>query len=81
MPIYVYESMKACDVCGGRFEVMQSMRDEPLKQCLQCGRPCQRVIMSFSCTSGGRMGFDVTRAKSSGFQVLKKRDRGVYEKL
>lgn len=81
MPIYVYEPLEGCKICGGEFEVTQSIQDQPLSRCPKCDKPCQRVIRSFSCTSQGRLGFDLTKAKSQGFQVLKKRDKGVYEKL
>ena len=33
MPLYEYE----CDNCGNRFERIQSFRDEPIKQCPNCG--------------------------------------------
>ena len=35
MPIYEYQ----CTVCGFEKEVLQKMSDEPLKDCLECGKP------------------------------------------
>jgi putative FmdB family regulatory protein len=32
MPLYEYE----CDNCGNRFERIQSVHDEPIKQCPNC---------------------------------------------
>jgi putative FmdB family regulatory protein len=39
MPTYEYE----CEN-GHRFEVFQSMKDEPLSQCTQCGAKAKRLI-------------------------------------
>jgi putative FmdB family regulatory protein len=47
MPTYEYESTDpeaACERCRERFEVRQSMREEPLTKCPQCGGPVERVI-------------------------------------
>ena len=40
MPIYEYE----CDACQNRFEVQQSMRDEPITQCPHCAGHVRRVF-------------------------------------
>ena len=40
MPTYEYE----CTKSGKRFERMQSMSDEPLKTCPECGGPVRRLI-------------------------------------
>ena len=40
MPMYEY----ACDSCTHRFEVEQSMRDEPLTVCPQCTQRIRRVF-------------------------------------
>ncbi len=39
MPTYLYE----CDECG-RFEKMQGIKEEALKECPQCGREVRRII-------------------------------------
>ncbi|MBN1526518.1 MAG: zinc ribbon domain-containing protein [Candidatus Omnitrophica bacterium] len=52
MPTYDYE----CGKCG-RFELFQSMKDEPLKKCPKCGGSAHRLI-----GSGGGIIF-----KGSGF--------------
>jgi len=47
MPTYEYRAAqadKACDYCRDRFEAQQSMTDEPLAACPQCGNPVERVI-------------------------------------
>jgi putative FmdB family regulatory protein len=40
MPTYEYE----CRSCGHSFDVFQSMRDEPLKICPECGKEVRRLI-------------------------------------
>ena len=42
MPIYEYQ----CEGCADRFEVKQSMKDEPLITCPRCGKRVQRLISS-----------------------------------
>ena len=42
MPIYEYQ----CDDCADRFEVKQSMKDDPLTTCPRCGKHVQRLISS-----------------------------------
>ena len=42
MPIYEYQ----CEVCTDRFEVKQSMKDDPLTTCPKCGKHVQRLISS-----------------------------------
>lgn len=40
MPTYEY----VCKACGHLFEIVQSMRDEPLKECPQCGGELRKVF-------------------------------------
>lgn len=40
MPTYGYE----CKSCGHTFDAFQSMMDEPLKTCPECGREIRRLI-------------------------------------
>lgn len=42
MPIYEY----LCEGCSYKFEVKQSMKDEPLVTCERCGKPVKRLISS-----------------------------------
>lgn len=39
MPIYEYQ----CLECNHKFEVRQSMNDEPLKSCEKCGKPVRKL--------------------------------------
>jgi putative FmdB family regulatory protein len=40
MPTYEYE----CSNCNNRFEIFQSMKDEPVKVCPECGKEVHRLI-------------------------------------
>ena len=46
MPIYVYETIPdAADATVKRFELWQSMKDEPLKLHPDTGEPVRRIII------------------------------------
>jgi len=81
MPIYEYEpTCGECSVCNGRFELKRPMDREALTRCPLCKKPVRKVI---SQTSSPRLSkpLSVSDAKKAGFQILERRDRGVYEKL
>ena len=42
MPIYEY----LCETCAYKFEVKQSMKDDPVTACERCGKPVKRLISS-----------------------------------
>ena len=42
MPIYEYQCMS----CAHRFEVKQSIKDEPIKECVRCGKEVTKLISS-----------------------------------
>ena len=42
MPIYEYQ----CESCADKFEIKQSMKDDPLTACPRCGKRVQRLISS-----------------------------------
>jgi len=42
VPIYEYQ----CDTCSYKFEVKQSIKDEPIAACERCGKPVRRLISS-----------------------------------
>ena len=82
MPIYVYRTKserKGCDFCQGGFEILQGIKDAPLKECPRCGSEITKVFGSFF-TGASKTGLD-SRAKEKGFHKLKKVDKGKYEKL
>lgn len=59
MPTYDYE----CKECGHEFEYFQSMSEDPLRDCPECGGAVRRLI-------GGGMGIIF---KGSGFYVTDNR--------
>lgn len=44
MPTYEYE----CRTCGHHFDAFQSMQDEPLRICPECGKEIRRLIFGGS---------------------------------
>jgi putative FmdB family regulatory protein len=66
MPTYEYE----CKKCRHHFEVFQSMSDDPIKKCPECGKSARRLV------SGG-MGVIF---KGSGFYVTDKDAKTKEEK-
>jgi len=61
MPTYEYE----CKKCAHRFEVFQSMSDEPIKKCPECGKEVRRLV-----SGGAGVIF-----KGSGFYVTDKQEK------
>lgn len=82
MPVYVYEAKdpeRGCAKCRGGFETMQSLKDERLTKCPDCGAEICRVIQAPGI---GRSKTDLHyRAKRAGFNCLKKVSKGEYEKM
>jgi putative FmdB family regulatory protein len=62
MPTYDYE----CRTCGHRFEAFQSIHDQPLKSCPQCGKRVRRLIGGGVGIIFKGSGFYVTDSKKSG---------------
>lgn len=65
MPTYDYECEK-----GHRFEVFQSMKDEPLTECVECGAKVKRLI-------GPGAGF---LFRGDGFYITDYRSKSYKEK-
>ena len=82
MPLYVYETSdpkKGCAKCRAGFEIAQSLKDEKLTACPDCGAPIYRVIQAPGLTHSKT---DLHyRAKRAGFKCLKKVQKGEYEKM
>ncbi|MDR1220520.1 MAG: zinc ribbon domain-containing protein [Treponema sp.] len=60
MPTYEYE----CKSCRHSFEVFQSMKDEPLKICPECGKEIRRLITGGSGVIFKGSGFYITDAQT-----------------
>ncbi|MDR1072389.1 MAG: zinc ribbon domain-containing protein [Treponema sp.] len=61
MPTYEYE----CKSCRHSFEVFQSMKDEPLKICPECGKEIRRLITGGSGVIFKGSGFYITDAQTN----------------
>ena len=62
MPIYEY----ACDACGHKFETLQKMSEEPLKECPECHDLKLRRLVSAAAF----------QLKGTGWYVTDFRDKG-----
>ena len=80
MPIYVYEAKEGgCAHCRAGFEIAQSIKDDRLTACPDCGAAIQRVIQAPGLTHSKT---DLHyRAKRAGFHSLKRVNKGEYEKM
>ncbi|MCX7049748.1 MAG: zinc ribbon domain-containing protein [Candidatus Sumerlaeota bacterium] len=78
MPVYEYAHREA-GACskGPSFECFQSMKDEALKTCPECGQPVYRVIGAPGIATPKTN----TELKNLGFTKLVRRDSGVYENV
>ena len=73
MPTYGYE----CKSCGYTFDVFQSMKDDPLESCTQCGKGIRRLINGGSGVIFKGGGFYVTdKSSSTPPGKTKNRDEG-----
>lgn len=61
MPIYEYE----CQACGVRFERQQSLTDDVIETCPECGGKVRRVIQPTGIVFKGQ-GFYATDHRTAG---------------
>jgi putative FmdB family regulatory protein len=84
MPTYEYKAKTdaACDRCRDRFEVQQSIKDEPLTTCPQCGNPIERLISlcSVSTAQSTKSMLSDKNLKAKGFTKLVNEGGGKYRK-
>jgi putative FmdB family regulatory protein len=71
MPTYEYE----CTKCGHRFDVFQSIRDEPVKRCPQCRRKVRRLLGAGAGILFKGSGFYITDYRSKGYQEAAKSEQ------
>lgn len=85
MPTYEYQASTdtACDHCREVFEVHQSMRDEPLTACPQCGAPVQRQVSlcAVSTTQSVKSMLSDKNLKEKGFTKLVNEGGGKFRKV
>jgi putative FmdB family regulatory protein len=83
MPIYQYISSdpeRGCRVCRKGFELRRPVQRPPLERCPLCRAPVKKVIGRVHSPRLTKP-VSVSDAKAAGFTILKRRDKGVYEKL
>jgi predicted nucleic acid-binding Zn ribbon protein len=77
MPIYVYESIKPDDSGGDRFEIHQSMKEDPLTRHPESGEPVRRVFLPPNLATRHTPGktkdrLDNKKLESAGFTKYEK---------
>jgi putative FmdB family regulatory protein len=70
MPTYEYE----CSKCKDVFELFQSMKDEPIKKCPECGGKVKRLFGTGAGIIFKGSGFYETDYRSSNYQSDAKKD-------
>ncbi len=86
MPTYEYRAVDvqaACEHCRARFEVRQSMRDEPLQKCPQCGGRIERLISAcgISTRPSGHAMLSDKNLKAKGFTKLVNEGGGKFRRV
>ena len=80
MPIYEYELEDGeCQICPGRFEVLQPIDEGHLKFCPGCGLACKRVVSRASFKMKGDL--TAEKAAKQGFTTWKRAREGEWEKV
>ena len=77
MPLYEYELREGdCAVCGGKFTLFRPLSATPLTNSPACKKPVRKVLSTFNSPRS----FSVSDAKKAGFSVLKRVNKGEYER-
>lgn len=77
MPIYEYEHLEKPCGRGPVFEVRQTLQEEALRACPECGGPVKKVL-SLNFVNTPRCNAEL---RDMGFTKLVRRDDGVYENV
>ncbi|MCD6339424.1 MAG: zinc ribbon domain-containing protein [Verrucomicrobia bacterium] len=81
MPLYEYEHCEpGCPSGKDRFVVRRPVNAPPLTHCPLCKKPVRKLISSFN-TPNLLKPLSVSDAKRAGFTVLKRVNKGEYERL
>lgn len=80
MPIYEYELCDgSCAACGGRFTLRRPLSAKELTHCPACKKPVRKLISTFNSPIKLKP-LSVSEAKNAGFTVLKRVNKGEYER-
>lgn len=71
MPTYEYE----CKRCGVRFERFQSMSEEPIRVCPECGGEVRRLISAGGGVIFKGSGFYATDYRSESYKKAEKKEK------
>ncbi len=77
MAIYEYEHLEEACSLGKVFEHIQSISEDALQACPECGKPVRRLISMVSINTPKTN----SELKQMGFSKLVRRDKGVYENV
>ena len=77
MPIYEYEHLDSPCGRGQIFDQRQSMSDDPLTRCPDCGGPVRKIVSRINISAPKSN----AELRDLGFTKLVKRDDGVYENV
>jgi len=72
MPTYEY----LCQGCGGKFELLQRITEEPVKICPKCGGSSQRIISPGAGFLFKGSGFYITDHRSDSYKKKAKEESG-----
>jgi len=87
MPVYEYRAKDpesaSCYRCREGFDWMQSMSDEPLKACPECGQAVERLISmpNVSTTQSVKSMLSDKNLKDKGFTKLVNEGGGKFRKV
>ena len=77
MPIYEYEHLDTPCPLGRVFELRQTLAEETLSRCPDCGAPVRKVISRTNVNTPKTN----SELRDLGFTKLVRRDSGVYENV
>jgi len=77
VPLYEYELCDGdCKACGGKFTLRRPLSAQPLTHCPACKKPVRKVLSTFNSPKQ----VSISDAKKAGFTVLKRVNKGEYER-
>jgi putative FmdB family regulatory protein len=77
MPLYEYELCEGdCKVCGGKFTLFRPLSAAALEKCPACKKPVRKIWSRFNSPKA----LSISDAKKAGFTVLKRVNKGEYER-
>jgi len=80
MPLYEYELCEGnCAPWRGRFALRRPVSAPELKACPACRKPVRKLISRFNTPSIMKP-LSISDAKKAGFTVLKRVNKGEYER-